>query len=57
MVPAAICVGIGDVLLWSCLPVYNSFFARQYEKLGQHPKEQTSKFSGYFFGIFQTAKV
>lgn len=57
MIPAAICVGIGDGILWSSMPIFFSFFAGEYQKLTKREEMELTKFSGYFFAIFQLSKV
>lgn len=55
--PAAIIVGIGDAMLWTCMPIYITFFAKEYQILRESVTGCIAKFSGYFFAIFQSAKV
>lgn len=57
MVPAAICVGIGDGILWSSMPIFFSFFAAEYQKITNSEEMELTKFSGYFFAIFQLSKI
>lgn len=59
MLPASLLVGFGDVLLWSCMPIMNSFFAEVYAILrdDQSSDYYKSMFQSYFYSVFQMAKV
>ncbi|XP_039252684.2 protein unc-93 homolog A-like [Styela clava] len=57
MVPASFIVGMGDCMLWSCMPLLNSFFSKRYTSITGKSAGVESRFSGYFYGIFQMSKI
>lgn len=57
MIPASLIVGMGDCMLWSCMPLLNSFFAKRYSAITGKDTGVESRFSGYFYGFFQLSKI
>ncbi|XP_039252327.2 protein unc-93 homolog A-like [Styela clava] len=56
MAPTSFILGMGDCIVWSVFAIFNSYFANKYSVLKGTPCN-SSRFSGYFYAIFQCAKI